>query len=70
MTLPHTVTASTPQPGPMAVRPAEAARLLSVTRRTLDRMVLRGDVRATRVGGCVLVPVRELERLLSDRVEG
>jgi len=60
---------STTRAKPLAVRPAEAARLLSVHRRTLARMAERGDLRVVRVGGTVLVPLDELDRLLSNRTE-
>jgi excisionase family DNA binding protein len=47
----------------LAVPPAEAAALLSMSRDTFDRHV-RDHLRVVRVGRKVLVPVRELDRWL------
>lgn len=48
----------------LAYRVAEAARLLGVSERTVRRLVASGQLRAVTVGGIVLVPRAELDRLL------
>jgi len=51
-------TSTTP---PLAVTPAEAARLLSISKESFDRYV-RAEVRAVRKGRLVLIPIPELTR--------
>ena len=54
----------------LAVRIPEAARRLSVSRDTVAAAITRGDIRSVRFGGCVLIPVAELERILGiERAE-
>ncbi len=48
----------------MAYTPREAAAALGISRRSLDRAVARGDLRAARIGGAVRIPRAELDRLL------
>lgn len=48
----------------LAVNRFEAARLLSISLRTLDSLLARGELRARRVGRRVVFPVAELERFL------
>lgn len=50
----------------IAVSKREAARLLSLAPRTLDRRLADGSIRAIRIGGRVVVPVAELERLVGE----
>lgn len=55
-----------PQPAPpRAVSIADACASLSVSRMTLGRRIADGSIRVVRLGGRVLVPVAELERLLA-----
>lgn len=55
---------------PLAVRPREAAKLLSISTRTLYEWTLRGVVPCVRVGPrCVLYPVEELRAWLRKRAE-
>ena len=58
-TRPHRTT-----PGELAVDPAEAGRLLGLSRRSVDRAIGRGELRAVHVGGRVIVPRVEIDRLL------
>ena len=44
----------------LAVKPAEAARLLDVSRPALYRWMHRADFPVCRIGGCVLIPVDAL----------
>lgn len=46
----------------------EAAKMLSLSVRTIQRLIVRGDLKARRMGSRVLVPRRELERLASRDV--
>jgi excisionase family DNA binding protein len=50
---------------PLGVSPAEAARLLGLSRTTIYRMIRRKQIKTTRVGTRVVVPVAELTDLLS-----
>ncbi len=56
---------STPNPLPrrMAHPINEAAELLAVDRRTVYRMLARGELRAVRVGARQRIPADELARL-------
>lgn len=58
----------------MAVNRFEAARLLSISLRTLDSLVACGELRGRRVGRRILFSVEELQRFLkrdhSTRPEG
>ena len=48
----------------LAVGRFEAARLLSISLRTLDSLLARGEIKARRCGRRVLFPVEELQRFL------
>jgi excisionase family DNA binding protein len=48
----------------LAVNRFEAARLLSISLRTLDALVARGELRGRRVGRRIVFPVEELHRFL------
>ena len=50
---------------PLAVSCEEAGRLLGVSRFTIRRAIKQGRLQAVRVGRRVLIPVAELERLIS-----
>jgi excisionase family DNA binding protein len=47
---------------PAMLRRAEAAALLGISLKTLDRLIERGDIRAKRVGGLRLIPKAEFLR--------
>ncbi len=49
---------------PLAVDIREAARLLSLSPRTIRRAIHQGRLRAVRVGRRLLIPVAELGRLM------
>ncbi len=51
--------------GRLALRPAEAARALGVSERTLRTMLPRLPV--VRTGGCVLIPVDALRQWLREQ---
>lgn len=46
------------------LRVVEAARMLSVHPRTVARMIARGDIRATKVGGSYRIRLADVEALL------
>jgi len=48
----------------LAVSRFEAARVLSISLRTLDSLLARGELRGRRVGRRILFPLEELERFL------
>jgi len=50
---------------PMALRPAEAAHMLSVDRTTLYKWEREKRLRMVRVGGATLVPMSEIKRILA-----
>jgi excisionase family DNA binding protein len=52
-----------------ALRRKEAAELLGISVRTLDRAIARGDVKAKRYGSRLLLPMSELERFLGGLPE-
>lgn len=52
------------QPDKLAVSRFEAARLLSISLRTLDSLLARGELRGRRVGRRIVFPVEELHRFL------
>lgn len=51
-------------PKPLAVRIPAAAKALNVSPSTIRQAVNTGEIRSVRFGGCILIPVVELERLL------
>ncbi len=54
------------KPQPLALSIEDAARVLSVSRDTFERHVMK-DLRLVRVGRRLLVPVRELDNWLEHR---
>ena len=48
----------------LAVNRFEAARLLSISLRTLDTLLARGELRGRRVGRRIVFPLEELQRFL------
>lgn len=49
-----------------ALRAQDAAAYLGVSTRTVYALLKRGELRFVKVGGCTVVPVRELDRFLSE----
>ncbi len=54
----------------LALRPKEAAAALSIGERLLWSMTNRGEIPHIKLGKCVLYPVAELERWLSEQAAG
>jgi excisionase family DNA binding protein len=48
----------------LAVNRFEAARLLSISLRTVDSLLARGELRGRRVGRRIVFPIEELQRFL------
>jgi excisionase family DNA binding protein len=48
----------------LAVSRFEAAKMLSISLRTLDALLARGELRGKRVGRRILFPLEELDRFL------
>jgi excisionase family DNA binding protein len=48
----------------LAVNRFDAARLLSISLRTLDSLLARGELRGRRVGRRIVFPIEELQRFL------
>jgi excisionase family DNA binding protein len=48
----------------LAVNRFEAARMLSISLRTLDALLAQGELRGRRVGRRVVFPIEELQRFL------
>lgn len=66
---PTPVARAAPQPtGPLLLRVAEAAALLSVSRSSLYQLIASGEVRVVRLGRTVRIPRQELERLAASRL--
>lgn len=55
---------------PLALRPKQAARALGIGTRKLWEMTNRGLIPCVRFGRAVTYPVAELERWLSEQLEG
>ncbi len=55
---------------PIAVGPADAARMLSLSRTQVYRLVSAGELRICKVGSRSLLPVADLERWLERRLAG
>ena len=51
----------------LALRPAEAAKALSIGSRLLWEMTNRGEIPCVRLGRCVAYPVHLLEAWLTER---
>ena len=51
---------------PRALTRKEAAKLLGISVRTLDRAIARGDLKAKRYGTRLLILLSEVERFLSS----
>jgi excisionase family DNA binding protein len=49
-----------------AIRPAAFADASDVHRTTVYRWIKTGKIRAVRVGGAVLIPISELDRVLDE----
>lgn len=52
----------------LAVRPEKAASLLDIGRTKLFQLIRDGEIRAIRHGKTTLVPTRELERWIAERL--
>lgn len=59
----------TADPKPLAVRIPAAAKALGVSADKVRKAVARGEIRSVRFGGCILIPVVEMERLLGIEPE-
>jgi excisionase family DNA binding protein len=51
----------------IALRPAEAARTIGVDRRTIYRMMDRGDLPSITVGGVRLIRVSDIKTMVGER---
>ncbi len=54
----------------LAVRPAEAARMLGVTRTRIFTEVREGRLRTAKVGRCRIIPIAELRDWLDRQTSG
>lgn len=52
-----------PAPERLAYTTAEAAALLGITRKTIYKLMERGELRTTKIGSCRRVPADEVRRL-------
>ena len=52
-----------PAPARLAFSPAEAASMLGITRKTIYKLMERGELRTTKIGSCRRVPADEVRRL-------
>lgn len=51
---------------PLAVRPAQAAHLLSVSERTLWTLISKGRFQVSRIGNVTLISMKSIRALLDD----
>lgn len=49
---------------PLTLSAEEAAIALGISRRSVDRAIARGEIRAVRIGGRVVIPRGEIARVL------
>lgn len=54
-----------PTASPLAYRPGAAAAALGVTPRTVYRMIDRGHLRTTKIGGVRLIPAEDIQAVIS-----
>lgn len=54
---------------PLAVSVPEAGRLIGLSRSSAYAAVQRGEIPSVRIGGRVLVPLRQLEELVNTQKE-
>jgi excisionase family DNA binding protein len=52
------------QDNPQLIAVARAAKRLGISRDTIDRLIKTGEVRVVRIGGRVMVPQMEIERIV------
>jgi excisionase family DNA binding protein len=58
------------EPSLLAVPPAEAARMLSLSRPMIYKLIQSGELRTVNIGRTRRVPVSELERLIDVNGHG
>lgn len=52
----------------LAVSVYEAARMISVSKTQMYRLIAAGEIHTARLGKRILVPIAELHRILDERV--
>ena len=52
----------------LSYRPADAARLLGISREQIFRLLERGELRGFKIGGARLIEAQELARFIRERV--
>lgn len=55
---------------PLALREKEAAKVLGISPRKLWELANRGEIKAIKVDGVKLYPIRELNRWLDEQIGG
>lgn len=50
---------------PVSYRPDDAASVMGVSRRTVDRWTREGKIRATKVGRMILIPATEVHAIVA-----
>ena len=61
---------TTDTPATLLVDSAAAAKMLSVSQRTIGRLQACGEIKHVRIGRAVRFAVSELERFIADRQRG
>ena len=51
----------------VAYKPGEVATMTGLSRSFVYQLIRRGDLRSIRIGRAVLIPAREIERLLENK---
>lgn len=54
------------RPAPLAVKPADGAALLGVSRQTIYRWMWAGEIRSVTLGSSRRIPMTEIDRLLTE----
>lgn len=52
----------------MVVRPAQAARMIGVSKPHFDRLIYTGEIRSFKSGRARLIPVAELDRWIRAQI--
>ena len=50
--------------GRLVMKVSDLARVLGISRKTILRLIARRELKAVRLGGQLLIPIREIERVL------
>ena len=53
----------------LAYRPADAARVIGVSKDTVERLIVRGELKSLKIGSARLITAAEIEAFLARKLE-